>query len=258
MSEHPREALQRYPDLLDDHERVALDDHLSSCAECRAWVERMHAVRDAAPELGDARFQVQPSDELDRRVLVRLRAEAELAGAGRGSPWWFAWLAAPGLAAAAAALVLVFHPASPLRTPTPDPGPESHPGIGPDWQPKGDDDDDGPRPELQLAVIEGEGTRPLRAGETVAPDAEILLGGAVPSGVHAAVYVEAVGQRRQVWSGVGDAGSAEGGALLTDGVPTVVRAPASGTLVIEIVRTGSDGGGETPVQRMELGVEEVP
>lgn len=255
MSEHPREALERYPDLLDDHERVALDDHLSDCAECRAWVEGMHAVRDAAPDLGDARFQVQPSAELDRRVLDRLRAEAELAGAGRGSRRWFAWVAAPGLAAATAALVLVFHPASPLRTPAPDP--ERHPGIGPDWQPKGDDDD-GPRPELQLALIEGEGTRPLLADQTVPPGAEILLGGAVPAGVRAAVYVETRGQRRQVWSGIGDTTSTEGGALLTDGVPTVVRAPASGALVIEIVRAASEGGEEESVQRMELGVEEVP
>ncbi len=256
MSEHPREQLQRYPDLLDDHERVELQNHLFDCPECQAFYARIEAIRDGAGELGDARFQVQPSPELDGRVLDRLRTEAERVG-GAGKPRrWFVWIGAPGLAAAAAALVLLLHPASPLRGPDPDPGRD--PGLGPDWQPKGDDDDGGPMPELQLALVQGESTRPLRSGDAVPPDAEILLGGAVPVGVNARVYLVMSGGRQAVWTGIGDAASAGGGALLTEGVPTVIRAPGTGEFAIEIVRMAPGGGEETAVEKVELGVKEVP
>ena len=256
MSEHPREQLQRYPDLLDDHERVELENHLFDCPECQAFYAGIEAIREGAGELGDARFQVQPSAELDRRVLDRLRAEAERASGGRARRPWFLWLGAPGLAAAAAALFLLLHPASPLRAPAPDPGRD--PGLGPGWQPKGDDDDAGPQPELQLALVEGDATRPLHPGQTVPPDSEILLGGAVPVGVSARVYLVRGDGRHPVWSGTGDSASAEGGALLIEGVPTVIRAPGAGRFAIEIVRVTPGDGGETPAQRVELDVEEGP
>ncbi len=254
MSEHPRELLERYPDLLDTGEQAQLDAHLRECPDCRAWAARLDSIREAASDLGEARFQVQPSEELDQRALARLRSEARAALSVAPRRRWLSWGLAPVLTGVAALLLLFLHPSSPLRDRAPDPGHD--PGHDPWWQPKGDDDDRGPVTVLQLALVEGDTTRSLSEGEEVPPNAEILLGGVLPQGIRAVVHVEAGGERHQVWSGIGDARSAEGGALLTGGAPTVIRTPASGILVVELSRVITDGGDEERLQRIELDVVE--
>jgi hypothetical protein len=253
VSGHPRELMERYPDLLDSDERAQVDAHLRDCADCRALAARLDELRQAAGELGNAEFQTTPSADLDERALGRIRAEARAAHRGAPPRRWFAWSIAPLAAAAAALLLLLLHPASPLRGE--DPGRD--PGLDPSWHPKGDDDDDGPRADLQLAVVEGETTRPLAVGDRVAAGAEILVGGVVPSGVRVAVYREADGGRELVWSGVGDPATAAGGPLLSGDTPLVIRAPAGGALALEMVRIAEDGTDGDPIGRIDLMVEEI-
>jgi hypothetical protein len=244
--------MERYPDLLDTEERDQVDSHLRDCPDCRALAARLDALRGAADELGDARFQVAPSAELDERALSRIRAEARAAHRGAPPRRWFAWSIAPLAGAAAALLLLLFHPASPLR----GEDPIRDPGLDPTWTPKGDDDDGAPRVDLQLAVVEGETTRPLDDGDRIAPGTEILVGGVVSQGLRVAVYRLADGRRERVWDGTGDAATAGGGPLLSGDAPLLVRAPASGAFALEWVPVAQDGTEGDPVGRIDLIVEE--
>jgi len=252
VSGHPRELLERYPDLLEPDERARVDAHLRDCPACRDLAAQLDALREAAGELGEEAFQVAPSAALDERTLARIRAEA---GAVHSTTpprrRWLAWGIAP--VAAAALLLLLLHPASPLRGP--DPGRD--PIHDPSWHPKGDDDD-GPRADLQLALLEGESTRPLAGGDRVPADAEILVGGVIPEGIVVALYRVEGEARERVWEGRGDPTTAAGGPLLSQGAPLIVRAPAEGGFALELVRATAEGEDGALLERIDLSVEEPP
>jgi anti-sigma-K factor RskA len=88
-------------DALDDHERVAFEAHLATCAECRALVASYVPVTEA---LGRAVESVALPADLRARTLARATAQpralarpaastsTQVAPVGRstGAPWWLA------------------------------------------------------------------------------------------------------------------------------------------------------------------------
>jgi len=218
MNDHPEERLGRYPDLLDEQERADVEQHLDGCERCRQEVARLQGIRQAAAEL--AKVEVQPSADLDRRALARIRAEARL-HAPRPL-WWRARVVAAPIALAAAVVLAVV-----LRAPD-----DARPPDDP-WTVKGagETSEDA---TLQVAKVEDRSAVPLAQGDHVPGGATLLLGGTVPAGQTATVFLVQGERRTEVWRGVGTAETAEGGALMMEGAPATVRAPVSGAFQLEI------------------------
>jgi len=218
MSDHPDERLGRYPDLLDEREQAEIEQHLAACSRCRAEVARLQEVRKAADDLG--RTSVEPSAELDRRALGRIRAEARLHTAR--PLWWKAAVVAAPVALAACVVLAVV-----LRTPD-----DGVPGEI-DWTVKGAGEATGDA-TLQVALVQGRLAVPLAQGERVPGGSTLLLGGAVPTGRSATVYLIAGERRTVVWEGIGDEETARGSALTTGEAPAKVTAPDEGAFQLEI------------------------
>ncbi len=108
MNDHLTHALSDYLDGdLGPHERASADAHLASCAECRALLEELRAVKDRAGALVDP----PTPDDLWAGIASRI-GSAGSATASRGRilalPRRRAFSAWPSLAAAAAVLVVAF------------------------------------------------------------------------------------------------------------------------------------------------------
>ena len=162
-----------------------------------------------------------PAD-LDARALARIRAEASRHE--RPVRWWLPVVALPVAVAAAVALVLVLSP----------PQPRVDDALQ-HWTVKGQGDPDAGGPlALQLARVDGRDALPLAQGDAVPPGATLLLGGTVPEGVGAMVFLVTGDQRGLLWRGVGDTATAEGGVLLDGERPVVAIAPGSGVFELEI------------------------
>jgi anti-sigma-K factor RskA len=107
---------------LPDHEREGFEEHLHSCAECRAEVDHLRVASDALP---NAAIQMAPPPELKDRIMAVVNQEAELLRAAGPEadrapaadakprkrrvvavlrPGW--WSMRPGLALVASMLVL--------------------------------------------------------------------------------------------------------------------------------------------------------
>lgn len=100
MSEHERLQDMLFPYLtgeLDPDERLEIEDHLSSCEECREELQEFRSLHDEL--MG---FAASPHQKLKERVLSRVGGEAESAGRERAWPAW-----RPAFTAAAVLLVLV-------------------------------------------------------------------------------------------------------------------------------------------------------
>ncbi len=222
MSAHPEDLLSLYPDLLDDEQRSAVEQHLDDCEACREQVERLALVAAAGEELGTDDRRIEPSADLDARALARIRAEASRHE--RPVRWWLPVVALPVAVAAAVALVLVLSP----------PQPRVDDALQ-HWTVKGQGDPDAGGPlALQLARVDGRDALPLAQGDAVPPGATLLLGGTVPEGVGAMVFLVTGDQRGLLWRGVGDTATAEGGVLLDGERPVVAIAPGSGVFELEI------------------------
>lgn len=218
MNDHPEERLGRYPDLLDERERVEVEQHLKDCERCRHEAQRLRQVREAADELAQA--TIVPGAELDRRALARIRSEARL-HAPRPL-WWKATVVAAPLALAAAVVLAV------VLRPPPEPELPDEP-----WTVKGPGETTGDA-TLQVAVVEERRALPLAQGAHVPGGATLLLGGTLPAGHHATVVLVYGAQRTEVWQGVGTVETAEGGALMSDGTPATAEAPAEGAFQLQI------------------------
>jgi anti-sigma factor RsiW len=83
---HPGDALSAYvDDELDDAARVALESHLSSCAECRAVVDDLGRLRSQAARW--ATGGLEPSADLWAGIARRLEGRPDHGGA-RILPWY--------------------------------------------------------------------------------------------------------------------------------------------------------------------------
>lgn len=226
---HPEELLGRYPDLVDDDERIEVEDHLATCERCRRLLAHLERVGRAGEDLARPPLTAVPPAELVARARDRIRAADPEPGRVLHGPWRKVGVVAVPLAAAAAVVLAML--LRPDRTPDTD-----DPGRDPGYGVKGDDDsaDDLSDLELQLVLpVDGE-ARLLFPGDEVPAGAELLLGAVLYEGLVGAVVLDAGTGRRVVWTGRGDAATDGGGALFAGDQPVTVAAPASGTFALEL------------------------
>lgn len=240
MSDHPEERLGRYPDLLDEQEIAEVELHLAGCERCRQQAERLQQIRNAGDDL--SRASIEPSEDLDHRALSRIRAEAR--SHVQRPLWWKATVVAVPVALAAAVVLAVV-----LRPPD-----ASHLLDDP-WTVKGPGElsEDA---TLQVALVDGQTAHPLSQGAHVPVGATLLVGGTVPIGRSATVYLVQGELRTTVWQGVGNAATAAGAALRTDGKPATAQAPAAGPFQLEIWLDDQEAAPDsTPADRFGLVAE---
>ena len=214
MNDHPEELLALYPDLLEEDDLERVEAHLQQCDLCRRRVDRLAMVVRSAKGLPE----LIPDPELERRARQRMVAEArDHARAPRRWPY----VAVPLAVAALVAAAVILRPPD-----TTDPLPD-------EWSVKGQGDPTG-EAGLQIAAVEGDAARPLAQGDRVPVGSTLLIGATISPGHPAIVFLVQGEARELVWKGVGDAASAEGGALTADGAPVTATAPAAGAFELEI------------------------
>lgn len=226
---HPDELIGRYPDLVDDRERAAVDRHLRDCPRCRALVAQLEVVQQAAADLARPPLAVETSADLAARARARMHEAAGAPGAPTEAVRrrWIRRAAIPLAVAAALALALLLRPDEGV-----DPGPRD---PDTDFGFKGDD----PHPdlselELQLVLVAGEASVALAPGDEVPGGSRLLVGAVIAPDVPACVVVVRGEGRQSVWTGIGDLSTAAGGALFDGAVPATAWAPDEGPFSLEL------------------------
>ena len=115
-----RDWLHRESSTLDEAQRLVLDDHLSSCGECRGDRERLRLMRDVG-----ATLPVPPAGAREYgRAIARALLEGKQRAPERQRRWiWLAPLAIGALAAVVIAIVITRDDATDVHASSPPPAP---------------------------------------------------------------------------------------------------------------------------------------